>query len=147
MAVSIEAIYAALPDVVGDEAALDAILRRIGRVPDHDNGKLDAMRAVAFHNRLVIQAPDGQFVKGELPKARSFMEVENERIAAMAAEERRRRDALTPDEKYVNPQRVQTEQFIQEIVGERFAALEEQVSDLQQQVEEMHSQSHEVVAA
>jgi len=144
MAVNIEQIHAALPAVIGDEADLDAILRRVGRVPDYDNGKLDGLRAVAFHNKLVIQAPDGQLVKGDLPTPQSFTEIENARLAGLAAEERRRRESLFPAENYVNPMRAETENFILEVVSGCIEALQEQVSDLQQKIEAM--QSHEVAA-
>jgi len=33
-------LWAELPEVIGDEAALDAVLRRIGRVKDWDHAKL-----------------------------------------------------------------------------------------------------------
>ena len=140
MAVSIEAIYAALPETMADEGEFDAVLRRVGRVADYDGAKLGALRTIVYHNKLVVRALDGQLVKGELPKAQSFAEAENERIAQVVARQRRQRELLTPDENYVNPQRVQTEQFIQQVVGERFAALEEQMADLQQQVEALQSQ-------
>lgn len=137
---SLEALHAGLPDVIGDDAALDAILRRVGRVEDYDNAKLGALRTVVFHNKLVVQAPDGQLVKGELPPVRSFAQIETERIAEIVAEQRRQRELLTPDENYVNPARAETEKFILEVVGARIDALEEQVSDLQRHIECMQSQ-------
>jgi len=151
MAITIEALHAALPETMADEGELDAVLRRIGRVPDHDHGKLDGMRAVVIHNKLVVQAPDGKLVKGELPTPQSFAEAETERMAKLAAEERRQRELLHPPEKYVNPMRVQTEAFITEIIGERYAALEEQVSDLREQVSDLQQQvdvliTHEIAA-
>ncbi len=140
MAITIEALHSALPETLADESELDAVLRRVGRVADYDGAKLGALRTIVYHNKLVVQAPDGQLVKGELPTVQSFAEAENQRIQHVVAEQRRQRELLTPDENYVNPQRVQTEQFIQQVVGERFAALEEQMADLQQQVEALQSQ-------
>lgn len=151
MAVDIEQIHAALPEVIGDESDLDAILRRVCRVPDWDGAKVSALRTVAFHNRLVVQAPGGQLVKGELPTTKSFLEAENERIAEIAAEERRQREAMFPPEKYINPLRVQTEQFITEIVGTWHALLEDQVNALEAEVRELRQQldvliTHEIAA-
>jgi hypothetical protein len=133
--VTLESLYAGLPDAIGDDAALDAVLRRIGRVADYDGAKLSALRTIVFHNRLVVQAPDGHLVKGELPTPQSFAEAENERIAQSVAEQQRQRELLTPDENYVNPARAETEKFILEVVGARIDALEKQVSDLHQHID------------
>jgi len=127
---SIERIYRALPDKpMRDEAELDEVLRHILKIPEWDNAKLGGYKAAVKHWQLVVRGPDGLIRKSsELPKPKS----ENDRIAEIAAEQRRQRELLAPDANYANPQRVQTEQFIQQVVGERFAALEEQMADLQQ---------------
>jgi hypothetical protein len=135
MALNIEQIYASLPDVMADEGELDVVLRRMGRVPDYDNAKVSALRTIVFYNKLVVQAQDGRLVKGELPTPQSFAEAETERMASLAAEERRRRELLFPAENYVNPMRVETEKFILEVVSGLINALEQQVSELQEQVD------------
>ena len=124
---------------MADDAALDAVLLRICRIPDWDRAALGAVRLVVTDNRLVLRAPDGSLVKGELPKVRAFQEVETERLAAAAADERRQRDLRFPDADYVNPRRAETEKFIQEVVGGRIDALEAQVLELQLQVENLQS--------
>jgi hypothetical protein len=138
---SIEAVFAALPDGPLSEKEFDNALRRIFNVREGDFAKLDTYRTTAFHNRLMVKDEDGLLVKAaELPHWPS----EEERLDARRAEERRLRFPPKPkhfdgqklvDESDVNPFRTQLEQLISELVGARVDALEEQVSDLQQQIE------------
>lgn len=139
---SVERIYRALPDKpMRDEAELDEVLRHILKIPEWDNAKLGGYKAAVKHWQLVVRGPDGLIRKSsELPKPKS----ENDRIAEIAAEQRGQRELLTPDANYANPLRVQTEQFITEIIGARFDALEAQVRELQQQVDVLNT--HEIAA-
>jgi len=142
---SVERIYRALPDKpMRDEAELDEMLRRVLDIPEWDNARLGAVKLVVTSNRLVLRADDGSLVKGELPAPQSFAEAQNDRIAEIAATQRRQRELLYPPEKYLNPMRVQTEQFISELIGTRFDALEAQVLELQQQVDVLIT--HEIAA-
>ena len=100
------------------DGELDAVLTRLGKVPACDRAALDAIRVGVTHNRLVVRNAAEKIVKAsELPQPRT----ENERLAELAAEERRRRELLTPDADYVNPRRAETEKFILEVVGGRAA--------------------------
>jgi hypothetical protein len=153
---NLDAVHASLPDTMADEAELNRVLRRIGKIPEWDGAILDEYRLAVFHNRLVVQAEDGRIVKGELPKRRSFSEIENERHEALRVQERKERFGPGPEggagwistsrdgsdtmiwtedtSGSPNPVRVQTVALINEVVAERFIALEERVSDLQEQL-------------
>jgi hypothetical protein len=99
--------------------------------------KLGVYRETVNYWKLVLRGPDGLIRKvAALPKPKS----ESERIAERAAEQRQEREAAWARQDHSNPMRIQTERFIREIVGDRIAVLEETVSDLQAQIEEMQSQ-------
>ena len=147
---SIEAVWAALPDGPLNEKEFDDALRRIFKIPGWDGAKLDGYRTTAFHNRLVLQNVDGLIVKAtELPR----WPTEDERLEAQRVRERKEMFAATAEgagwvgtprdgtnttvwtaDSVTNPVRVQTVTLINEVVAERFIALEERVSDLQEQL-------------
>jgi hypothetical protein len=155
---SIEAVWAALPDGPLSEAEFDDALRKIFKLAAWDGAKLDGYRATAFHNRLVLQNVDGLIVKAtELPR----WPTEDERLEAQRVRERHEMFAATEggagwvstprpgsdttvwtaDTSVVtNPLRQQFEQLISELVGARVDALEERVSDLQQEIEALQAQ-------
>lgn len=138
MALEIERIYAALPAApMVDEHELDDVLRRVFKIRDGDEAKLGVYRETVTRWRLVVRGPDGLIRKAPvMPKPKS----ENERIAEIAAEQRREREALWARQDHSNPMRAELERAVAEIVGARIEALEEQVTDLQQQVEALQLQ-------
>ena len=142
---SVERIYAALPDKpMRHEAELDDVLRRVFKIRDGDEAKLGIYRKTVIHWNLVVRGPDGLIRKAPvLPKAKS----ENERIAELAAEQRQEREAMWARQDHSNPMRAELERAVAEIVGARIEALEEQVTDLQQQLEALQSQDTAVEAA
>ena len=146
MAMDIEGLYAALPDVIGDDAALDRVLRHIGRIAEGDGAKLGLIRRTVIDWRLVVSREDGVIVKGSLPQAKSFVEAENERIAALAKRER---------EEFADGLRRSAENLAatdpSRPLRERFERLETQIGDLRGQVEALQQQIadmqvHEVAA-
>jgi len=138
MAIDIERIYAALPAApMADEHELDDVLRRAFKIRDGDQAKLGVYRETVIHWNLVVRGPDGLIRKAPvLPKPKS----ESERIAEIAAEQRQEREAMWARQDHANPMRAELERAVAEIVGARIEALEEHVTDLQQQVEVLQSQ-------
>ena len=63
MPIKLEVLFAALPDVIGTEADLDAVLTRIGKVPARDRAKLSAIRTAIVEGRLVVRDAEGRIVK------------------------------------------------------------------------------------
>jgi len=67
--IHLDLLWAELPEVIGDEADLDVVLRRIGRVKDWDGAKLSGLRHSVTENRLVVRNDRGEIVKAaELPQ-------------------------------------------------------------------------------
>ena len=152
---NLDALHAALPDSVADEAELNRVLRRIGKVPEWDGAMLEAYRTTVYENRLVLRAADGRLVKAK-PEQIKKWPTEEERVEALRAQERKEKFGATPEggagwvgtprdgsdttvwtadtSGVTNPVRVQTVALINEVVAERFIALEERVSDLQEQL-------------
>jgi hypothetical protein len=145
MALEIERIYAALPDApMADEHELDDVLRRVFKIRDGDEAKLGIYRETVNYWKLVLRGPDGLIRKvAALPKPKS----ESERIAEIAAEQRQERETMWARQDHSNPMRAELERAVAEIVGARIEALEEQVTDLQQQLEALQSQDTAVEAA
>ena len=139
---NLDAVHAALPDTMADEAELDSVLRRIGKIRDGDGAELDRYRSAVYDNRLVLQAAGGRIVKA---KPEEFLKwpSEEERLEERRAEERRLRFPPKPkhfdgkqlvDEPDFNPWRQHADMLRGEF-GPRLAALEGLVSDLQEQIE------------
>jgi hypothetical protein len=151
---NLDALHAALPDSVADEAELDSVLRRIGKIRDYDGAELSRYRTAVYENRLVLRAADGRIVKAK-PEQFKKWPTEEERVEALRVQERKEKFGATPesagwvgtprpgsdttvwteDTGGTNPIRQQFEQLISELVGARVDALEERVSDLQQEIE------------
>ena len=158
---NLDALHAALPDSVADEAELNRVLRRIGKVPEWDGAMLEAYRTAVYENRLVLRAADGRLVKAK-PEEIKKWPTEGERVVAQRVRERAEKFGPTPDggagwvdtpragsdtrvwtedtSGSRNPIRVQTVALINEVVAERFIALEERVSDLQEQLAALTTQ-------
>jgi hypothetical protein len=153
---NLDALHAALPDSVADEAELNRVLRRIGKVPEWDGAMLEAYRTAVYENRLVLRAADGRLVKAK-PEQIKKWPTEQERVEAQRVRERAEKFGPTLDGGAgwvgtprdgsdttvwaeasggsTNPVRVQTVALINEVVAERFSALEELVSHLQEAIE------------
>ena len=153
---NLDALHAALPDTMADEAELNRVLRRIGKVPEWDGAMLEAYRTTVYENRLVLQAADGRIVKAS-PEEIKKWPTEEERVEALRVRERKEMFGPTPEggagwvgtprdgsdttvwtadtSGVTNPVRVQTVALINEVVAERFSALEELVSHLQELIE------------
>ena len=138
---NLDAIHAALPSTMADEAELDRELRRVGKIAEWDRAMLEAYRTTVLHNRLVVRTADGRIVKA---KPEEFLKwpSEEERLEARRAEERRLRFPPKPkhfdgkqlvDEPDYSPFRQQADMLRGEF-GPRFDALEEQLRDLQEQL-------------
>ena len=139
---NLDALHAALPSTMADDAELNRVLRRIGKIPEWDGATLDEYRTSVLHNRLVVQAPDGRIVKA---KPEEFLKwpSEEERLEARRAEERRLRFPPKPkhfdgkelvDEPDFNPFRQHADMLRGEF-GPRFDALEGRLADLQELIE------------
>jgi hypothetical protein len=149
--INIEALFAALPDVIGSEADLDVVLRRIGRVKDWDGAKLSGLRHSVTELRLVVRNADGVIVKAaELPR----FPTEAERMAALAEQQLRDLNesmrgpdstpawdqalgrAVSPDEPGHPRFAAQRQQdaAILAVVGPRLEALEAEVRGLREQI-------------
>ena len=152
------ALHAALPNIMADDAELNRVLRRIGKIPEWDGAMLGAYRTSVFHNRLVVQDSDGRIVKAKPEEFRKWPS-EAERVEAIRVRERQEKFAATPEgggwvdtpvagsnmrvwtadtSGVTNPFRQQIEQLIRELVrelvGARVDVLEEQLRDLQEQL-------------
>ena len=157
--INIEKLYAALPDVIGTEADLDAVLRRIGKVPDWDGAKLSLLRHSVTDGRLVVRNAEGVIVKAaelpkwptdaELLKARQQREVEEmfppQFVGKWDAVNRR---VIGPDEPAHPRFREQRERDAEvlRVVAPRLEALETQVRGLQEQLAALTA-AQELVAA
>jgi hypothetical protein len=151
-AMKLEAVFAALPNGPLSETEFDDALRRIFKIAEWDGAMLEAYRTTAFHNRLIVEDADGLLVKAaELPR----WPTQEERDEALRVQERKEMFAATEGgagwvstprdgsdttvwtadaSGVTNPFRMQLEQLISELLGGRVAALEEQLSDLQEQL-------------
>ena len=150
---NLDAVYAALPDTM-DEAELNRVLRRVGRIPEWDGATLDGHRIAVYENRRVLQAPDGRIVKAK-PEEFKKWPSEEERDEAIRVQQRKEMFGVAPEggagwvgtpqaggdtmvwtaDSVTNPVRVQTVALINEVVAERFITLEERVSHLQELIE------------
>jgi len=149
--IHLDLLWAELPEVIGDEAALDAVLRRIGRVKDWDHAKLSALRHSVTENRLVVRDDRGRIVRAaELPKFPSEEEINAARAQQQLKE---LNDSLQgPDRlpawnaalgRTVGPDEPEHPRFtaqhqqdaaILAVVGPRLAALEAEVRGLREQL-------------
>src|ERR1039457_2302091 len=93
---NLDALHAALPDSVADEAELNRVLRRIGKVPEWDGAMLEAYRTAVYENRLVLRADDGRLVKAK-PEEIKKWPTEQERVEAQRVRERAEKFGPTPD--------------------------------------------------
>ena len=152
---NLDALHAALPDSVADEAELNRVLRRIGKVPEWDGAMLEAYRTTVYENRLVLRAADGRLVKAK-PEEIKKWPTEEERVEALRVQERTEKFGPGPEggagwvstprdgsnttvwtadtSGVTNPFRQQIDQLIRELVGARVDVLEEQLRDLQDQL-------------
>ena len=144
---NLDNLHAALPDTMADEAELDSVLRRIGKIRDYDGAELSRYRTAAYENCLVLQAPDGRIVKAKPEEIKKWPS-EEERLEERRAEERRLRFPPQPrhfdgkrlvDEPDFNPWRQQADMLRGEF-GPRFEALEARLHGLQQQIEALTPQ-------
>lgn len=154
---NIDALYAALPAVIGDDAALDRVLRRLGRIREWDGAGLGAIRAIAIQSRIVVRNEFGTIVKGKLPEPKTFVEAENERIAKQAADEREmffasmKPPPYSPDGlRIIQPDDPdhpanQPDPRIAAAVARLIAPLEQQVTELRELVERL-AVTHELAA-
>lgn len=95
----------ALPEVIGTDAQLDALLRRLGHVPDWDGARLSLLRHTVWTQRLVARDDSGRIVRAERPVERTWVEQRNDQLAQDAERVRRERElaaqaaaALVPDD-------------------------------------------------
>jgi hypothetical protein len=152
---NLDAVHAELPDTMADEAELNRVLRRICKVPEWDGAMLEAYRTAVYQNRLVLSV-DGRLVKAK-PEQIKKWPTEEERVEAIRVRERKEMFGPTPEggagwtstprdgsdtmiwtedtSGSRNPLRVQTVALINEVVAERFSALEELVSHLQELID------------
>src|ERR1039457_1888405 len=93
---SLDALHAALPNVMADEAELNRMLRRIGKIPEWDRAMLEAYRTTVSHNRLVVQAADGRLVKAKPEEFRKWPSKE-ELDEALRVQERKEKFGPTPE--------------------------------------------------
>ena len=139
---NLDSLHAALPNIMADDAELNRVLRRIGKIPEWDGAMLEAYRTSALHNRLVVQAADGRIVKAK-PEEILKLPSDEELLEARRAEERRLRFMPKPkhfdgkelvDEPDFNPWRQHADMLRGEF-GPRFDALEGRLADLQELIE------------
>ena len=144
-AMSIEAVFAALPNGPLNETEFDDALRKIFKIAEWDNAKLQMYRTTAFHNRLIVEDADGRLVKAA---ALPHWPTEEERFAEIRAHDRRLR--FPPAPKHWDGQALVDEpafnvfaqhaDMLRAEFGLRFDALEEQLRHLQQQIEALTPQ-------
>ncbi len=86
-------VWELLPDKPMDMGELNRALCRILGLPADTyewDARLSGERSGLFAARLVVRDAKGRLVKGELPPAKTFAEANDERIAAIARQERER---------------------------------------------------------
>ena len=93
---NLDALHAALPNIMADDAELNRVLRRIGKVPEWDGAMLEAYRTTVYENRLVLRADDGRLVKAK-PEEIKKWPTEQERVEAQRVRERAEMFGPTPD--------------------------------------------------
>src|ERR1017187_521893 len=93
---NLDDLHAALPDTMADEAELDSVLRRLGKIRDYDGAELSRYRTAVYENRLVLRAADGRLVKAK-PEEIKKWPTEEERVEALRVQERKEKLGPTPD--------------------------------------------------
>lgn len=139
MPITIDAVFARLPDRIGTEDDLDAVLRRIGGVPAWDRAKLAVLRHAVLGQKLVVRDDSGTIIKAQAPRQQP---TEADALVARQEMERdhMRREALAyqqQDEALHGHERQQFRQAVDAHIAPRLKALEERLEALEERFAEM----------